>query len=105
MGNTGRFYSDLWDERERESERYQQIVEMLNSLGIDDPQRASRAIHDVDRLVAESERVFERVWLDVESGNRTGKSEVLEAVSEHICGILNREYEHWTLCRDTSPET
>ena len=105
MGKTGRFHSDLWDERERESERYQQIVEMLNSGCVDDPQRASRVIHEVDRLVAEAERVFERVWLDVESDIRTGNSEVLDAVSEHICEILNREHERWTLGRVASPET
>jgi len=105
VGKTGRFHSDLWDERERESERYQQIVEMLNSRCVDDPQRASRVIHEVDRLVAEAGRVFERVWLDVESDIRTGNSEVLDAVSEHICEILNREHERWTLRRVASPET
>ena len=105
MGKTSRFHSDLWDERERESERYRKIVEMLNSMCVDDPQRASRVIHEVDRLVAEADRVFERVWLDVESDIRTGKSEILDAVSEHICEILNREHERWTLRRVASRET
>lgn len=105
MAETRRSHSGLWDEQERESERYQQIVEMLNSMCIDDPQRTSRVIHEVDRLVAEARRVFERVWLDVESDIRTGNSEVLDAVSEHICEILNREHERWTLRRDISPET
>lgn len=105
MGKTGRFHSDLWDERERESERYLQIVEKVNSTCTDDPERNGRVIREIDTLIAGAERVFESVWLYVESEIRTGNSVVLDAVSEHIREILNGEHKRWVLRSAASTET
>lgn len=97
MGQTGRFYEALWDERDREVELKEKLAKALGDSKDQLTHFSDEVRSMISNLIDQADSVYRLFWAENKESLRQPTPEALEITDEFVSFLLRRDCSKWMI--------